>query len=110
MTCGQRMRALRDKGGLTRAEAARRVGIAVSTLRNWENDWGFPRLPALVRLAEVLRVPVERFAEGAEDPAGDEPELAQRRSQQRREYAFTVSPTFTASAITCSPRGAEGPS
>jgi hypothetical protein len=31
-------------------------------------------LPALQRLAEALGVPVERFAEGVEDPAEDEPE------------------------------------
>ena len=29
-----------------------------------------PGLAALVRLAEALGVPVERFAEGVEDPAG----------------------------------------
>ena len=33
-----------------------------------------PGLPALLRLAQALGVPPERFAEGVEDPAGDEPE------------------------------------
>jgi hypothetical protein len=31
-----------------------------------------PSLPVLLRLAEALGVPVERFAEGVEDPAGEE--------------------------------------
>jgi hypothetical protein len=31
---------------------------------------GFPTVPAVVRLAEALGVPVERLAEGVEDPAG----------------------------------------
>ena len=31
-----------------------------------------PGLAAATRLAEALGVPVERFAEGVEDPAGDE--------------------------------------
>jgi putative transcriptional regulator len=74
---GQHMRALRGEAGLTCAEAARRAGIPASTLRNWENDRGFPSQPALLRLAEVLGVPIERFAEGVEDSAEDEPEPAQ---------------------------------
>ena len=54
--------------------APRRAGVPVSTLRNWEGDRGMPGLPVLLRLAGALGVPVERFAEGLEDPAGDEPE------------------------------------
>jgi transcriptional regulator with XRE-family HTH domain len=53
--------------------------VPVSTLRNWENDRGFPGLPVLVRLAEVLGVPVERFAEGV-----DEPEVAAGASRRMR--------------------------
>jgi transcriptional regulator with XRE-family HTH domain len=45
----------------------------VSTLRGWEGDRGFPSLPAAQRLAEALGVPVERFAEGVEDPAEADP-------------------------------------
>ena len=47
--------------------------MPASTLRGWENDRGFPGLPAALRLAEALGVPVERFAEGVEDPAEEEP-------------------------------------
>jgi transcriptional regulator with XRE-family HTH domain len=68
--------------GLTRAELARRAGVPVSTLRNWEADRGFPGLPAALRLAQALGVPVEWFAEGVEDPAEDEsapPEKPRRR-------------------------------
>jgi hypothetical protein len=32
-----------------------------------------PGLPVLIRLADALGVPVERFAEGGEDPAEEEP-------------------------------------
>ena len=37
-----------------------------------ENHQGFPGGPASLRLAEALGVPVERLAEGVEDPAEDE--------------------------------------
>jgi transcriptional regulator with XRE-family HTH domain len=76
MSFGRHMRALRGKAGLSRAELARRAGVPVATLRNWEQDRGMPGLPALLRLAEALGVPVERFAEGVEDPAGDEPDAS----------------------------------
>jgi transcriptional regulator with XRE-family HTH domain len=72
MSFGRHLRALREEAGLSRAEAARRARVPTSTLRNWEADRGMPGLPALARLAKVLGVPVERFADGVEDPAGQE--------------------------------------
>jgi transcriptional regulator with XRE-family HTH domain len=78
MSFGQHMRGLREEAGLSRAALARRAGVPVGTLRNWENGRGFPSLAACLRLAGVLAVPVERLAEGAEDPAEDEPEAAQK--------------------------------
>jgi transcriptional regulator with XRE-family HTH domain len=74
MSFGQHLRGLRDKAGLSRADLARKAAMPVSTLRNWENDRGFPGLAAGLRLAEALGVPVERIAEGVEDPAEDEAE------------------------------------
>jgi transcriptional regulator with XRE-family HTH domain len=73
MSFGQHLRGLREGAGLSRAELARKAGVPVSTLRNWEGDRGFPGLAASLRLAEALGVPVERFAEGVEDPGEDEP-------------------------------------
>jgi transcriptional regulator with XRE-family HTH domain len=72
MSFGGHLRTLRGKAGLSRAELARRAGVPVSTLRNWENDRGFPSMPALLRLAEALGVPAERLAEGVDDPAENE--------------------------------------
>jgi transcriptional regulator with XRE-family HTH domain len=74
MSFGGHMRALREEAGLSRAELARRASVPLSTLRNWEADRGFPNMPALLRLAKVLGVRVERLAEGVDDPAEDEPE------------------------------------
>jgi transcriptional regulator with XRE-family HTH domain len=72
MSLGQHLRTLRTAASLSRAELARRARVPASTLRGWENDRGFPDVAAGVRLAEALGVPVERLAEGVEDPAGDE--------------------------------------
>jgi transcriptional regulator with XRE-family HTH domain len=70
---GRHLRTLREDSGLSRAALAGQIGVSVATLRNWEADGGMPGLPVLVRLAEALRVPVERFAGGVDDPAADEP-------------------------------------
>jgi DNA-binding XRE family transcriptional regulator len=72
MSFGGHLRALREGAGLSSAELARRAGVPASTLRNWEADRGMPALPAFLRLAGALGVPVERFAEGVEDPAGQD--------------------------------------
>jgi transcriptional regulator with XRE-family HTH domain len=75
MSFGGHLRALREEAGLSRPELARRAGVPVSTLRNWEADRGFPNMPALLRLAKALGVRVERLTEEEEDPAADEPGL-----------------------------------
>jgi transcriptional regulator with XRE-family HTH domain len=76
MSFGGHLRTLRREAGLSRAELARRADVPVSTLRNWENGRGFPRVSAFLRPAEALGVPAERLAEGVDDPAGDEQERA----------------------------------
>jgi hypothetical protein len=43
-----------------------------------------PGLPAALRLAEAPGVRVERFAEGTEDPAGDEPAALREKPRRRR--------------------------
>jgi transcriptional regulator with XRE-family HTH domain len=67
MSFGQHLRGLREGAGLSRAALARKAGIPVSTLRNWEGDRGMPGVPAARRLADVLGVSVERLAEGVGD-------------------------------------------
>jgi transcriptional regulator with XRE-family HTH domain len=73
MIFGQHLRTLREDAGLSRAALARRAGVPANTLRGWEADRGFPGLPAGLRLPRALGVPVERLAEGVEDPAEDDP-------------------------------------
>jgi transcriptional regulator with XRE-family HTH domain len=81
------LRALREGAGLSRAALARKAGLPLSTLRGWEGDRGFPNLPALLRLAGALGVPVERLAEGVDDPAEDEGEPAPQRGRGTRRPA-----------------------
>jgi len=84
MCFGQHMRTLREGAGLSRSELARRAGVPVSTLRNWEGDRGMPTVPVLLRLAQALGVRVERFTERGKDPAEDEAGLPPEEPQRRR--------------------------
>jgi transcriptional regulator with XRE-family HTH domain len=84
MSFGSHLRGLREGAGLSRAELARQARVPATTLRGWEGDRGFPTLPALLRLAGALGVPVERLAEGVEDPAEGEGEPVLKRSRGAR--------------------------
>jgi DNA-binding XRE family transcriptional regulator len=68
MNFGRHLRSLREDAGPSRAELARRVGVPVSTMRNWEGDWGMPGIPTALRRAEELGVLVEQFAERGGGP------------------------------------------
>ena len=85
MSFGGHLRSLRERAGLSRSALARQAGVPVATLRNWESDRGFPSLAACLRLAEALGVPVERLAEGVDDPAeGNEEPAPKKRSRPKK--------------------------
>ena len=56
VTLGMRLTEARDATGLTVGQAARRAGIAKSSLTNWESDRAVPRPNKLQLLAGVLGV------------------------------------------------------
>lgn len=57
-TFGDRVTAGREAQGYSQAQLARRLGIKVSTLRNWEEDRSEPRANKLQMLAGVLNVSI----------------------------------------------------
>ena len=61
---GQRLQQLRVRAGLSQDELARRVGVSVGTLQDWEVDAGEPGSGALGKLAGALGVPTEELAAG----------------------------------------------
>jgi transcriptional regulator with XRE-family HTH domain len=98
MSFGRYSQALREAAALSRTDLARRVGVPASTLRDWKGDRGMPGLPVLLRLAEALGVPVERFAEGGKTRPGRRRNRLQRHldgpgngeAQQRRPRCETT--------------------
>jgi len=49
---------LRDKAGLTKTEAAERVGVNRHTIRRWETGDGSPDIDSLRELLAVYRVEI----------------------------------------------------
>lgn len=50
------LKAARVNANLTQAEAAAKLGVAVSTLKNWEAGKTFPNKPKIDRLCEVYGI------------------------------------------------------
>jgi transcriptional regulator with XRE-family HTH domain len=96
MSFGQHLRTLRAGAGLSRPELARRAGVPVGTLRNWEGGRGMPGLSARLRLPTALGVRVERFAEGVEDPEEVEAETVEPPQRNSTEQSALRSGSNTA--------------
>jgi transcriptional regulator with XRE-family HTH domain len=61
-TLGRKLQHLRLAAGLTQEELARRAGLPVWSLRNWEHDHRLPGLLPVYKLAKALGVPMEELA------------------------------------------------
>lgn len=53
------LKAARVNAGLSQAEAAKKIGVASSTLRNWEAGKTFPNQPKIEKLCEVYGIPFD---------------------------------------------------
>ncbi|MCZ4280044.1 helix-turn-helix transcriptional regulator [Kiloniella laminariae] len=67
VTIGERIATARKSRGLTASQLARRVGVKVSTVNNWESDRSEPRANKLVSMAGVLGVSMMWLIEGNSD-------------------------------------------
>ena len=53
------LKAARVNANLSQSDAAEKIGVAVSTLRNWESGKTFPRQPQIEKMCEVYGVPFD---------------------------------------------------
>ncbi len=63
------VRDLRRRACLTQTESARRLGVPVETIRNWEQGKRAPRGPARALLAVIAHSPETVFAALATEPS-----------------------------------------
>ena len=73
-TFGDRVAGARESVGIGQPELARRLGVKVKTLRDWENDLAEPRANKLQMLAGLLGVSIMWLLNGEGD--GIEPPVA----------------------------------
>ncbi len=75
-TFGDRVAGAREALGIGQPELARRLGVKVKTLRDWENDLAEPRANKLQMLAGLLGVSIMWLltgeGEGVDPPQADE--------------------------------------
>lgn len=56
MSVGTNIKQFRDRAGMTQEELADKLGVARSTVTQWENGWSNPRMGMVQKLAGVFRV------------------------------------------------------
>lgn len=66
---GARLRRFRERAGLTRKALARRAGLTRQAVDYIEREQRYPRLPALIALADALRLTLDALA-GRTPPPG----------------------------------------
>lgn len=62
---GQRIRELRKKNGLSQLELANKLGVAITTLKNWEYGHHNPKAAVIKKCAEVFGVDEKYLLYGA---------------------------------------------
>ena len=55
-TFGDRVAGAREQGGMTQEEMAKRLGVKIKTLKDWEDDLSEPRANKLSMMAGLLNV------------------------------------------------------
>lgn len=88
------LKELRTKHELTRTELAMRLGVAVSTIKNWEHGDSLPSIKKIERIAAHFEIPTERLIEDVD------------RDRARRE-AEREKPEAAAEAVEPTPRTEE---
>lgn len=66
-TFGDRLAGAREAVGLSQEDLARRLGVKLKTVRNWENDLAEPRANKLQMVAGLLNVSIRWLLTGEGD-------------------------------------------
>jgi transcriptional regulator with XRE-family HTH domain len=62
MLMGEQFQRVREAKGLTQAELARRAGVRLRSLQEWEQGTRIPRFDRVVQLADGLGVSLDELA------------------------------------------------
>lgn len=59
------LKAARVNKGYTLADAAKKIGVSVSTLKNWEAGLTYPKQPAIERMCELYGIAYDQIFFGS---------------------------------------------
>ena len=104
---GGRIKRFRGLAGLSKSDLARRVGVSLTAVHNWEENGVMPRMEVILKLEKALEVSWMQLMSGLPDddsehesthvhPSPSQPEVSRgdRLDQFRRQIAalFEVTP------------------
>lgn len=93
-TFTERLKELRNKEGLSQAELAKQLGVAMDTISKWETGERLPRDKYYAQLAEVLDVPITYLVGVTDDPEfpqmSDEEAAAIAEEEEREELEHMI--------------------
>lgn len=75
MTVAGNIKRFREDMGLTQGDLADKLGVARSTVTQWENGWSSPRMGMVQKLAGVFRVTTSDIVADNETPTDSDPEF-----------------------------------
>ena len=82
------LKALRKRKGITQEELATRLNVVRQTVSKWEKGLSVPDSELLIKLAEILEVPVSRLL-GSKIETAEQPDaLAEQLSQINEQLAI----------------------
>ena len=82
------LKVLRKKKGITQEELAARLNVVRQTVSKWEKGLSVPDSELLIKLAEILEVPVSRLL-GSKIEAEEQPDaLAEQLSRINEQFAI----------------------
>jgi transcriptional regulator with XRE-family HTH domain len=84
MPFGETIQKLREAAGLSQSEMARKAGIPVRSIQNWEQGHRMPRPQVLLSLASALGVSVEKLIKAMGGPGQAEEKPAAKEPRKRK--------------------------
>ena len=75
MTVAGNIKRFREEMGLTQGDLADKLGVARSTVTQWENGWSSPRMGMVQKLASVFRVTTSDIVADNEAPTDSDPDF-----------------------------------
>lgn len=93
MNVGNNIRRLRKEANMTQEELASKLGVARSTVTQWERNWSAPRMGKVAKIADVLGTSIASIIYDSE-PNESMPKVSQPKQSRLSDNEATI-PLYT---------------